>query len=227
VPAGRSPMGTVAHIRPMARRRRRRADAERARPDGRPRLACAAAGRHDWTATLGHGVKNLRIATARGSATSSTCTPRSRRARRAVTTLADLGVARRPGRSPLPDLTRHVLGHWTSGRSMRCATCPRKFALLSPLQQSAGRARAPSCRLPRRGAGRMALGERMKRFHLDWDLLAARARGAGVRGQRVAPREPTGLATTGPGGRRSAIRSTSRSSPRSRCRAGSRRMGCH
>ncbi len=193
-----SPFGTVAHVGPMARTV---ADCALmlnvlSRPDARDWTALPYAGT-DWTAGLDAGVKGMRIA----------YSPRLGYVRHvdaeveasvaaATKVLAGLGAQVEEVDPGFADCREIFWVHWTAGAyNLLRNMSEEKFALLDPgLQQACASGSQHTLAqyldaVNRRGA----LGERMKRFHQDYDLLltpatAIPAFAAGV----VAPERPAG-----------------------------------
>jgi aspartyl-tRNA(Asn)/glutamyl-tRNA(Gln) amidotransferase subunit A len=172
-----SPMGTVAHVGPMARTI---ADCALmlnvlARPDARDWYALPHDGT-ELTACLGAGAKGLRIAYSPRLGYVKHVHPEvEARVADAVKKLAELGATVEQADPGFPDCseTFHVL--WTSGAYNALRRLPKdKLALVeAPLVRwfEAG-ARWTLEQYLDAVAARQALGERMRRFHEGWDLLA-------------------------------------------------------
>ncbi len=175
-----SPMGTVAHVGPMARTI---ADCALmlnvlARPD--PRDWYALPHDHaDWTSGLEAGVKGLRIAySPRLGYVKSVHPEVEARVAEAVRTLAGLGATVDEVDPGFADCSETFRVHWTSGAYNALRRLPKeKLALVeAPLVRwfEAGAQWTLEQYLDAVGA-RQALGEHMRRFHEKWDLLATPA----------------------------------------------------
>jgi aspartyl-tRNA(Asn)/glutamyl-tRNA(Gln) amidotransferase subunit A len=194
-----SPMGTVAHVGPMARSV---ADVALmlnvlARPDSRDWHALPDEHR-DWTAALGAGVEGLRIAYSPRLGYVRYVHPEvEARVADAVQVLAALGARVEQADPGFPDPRDTFWVHWTSGAFNALRKLPpEKFALLEEGLRQACEAgsRHTLADYFDAVAARTAMGERMKLFHRDWDLLvtptlAVPAFPVG----RVAPEAPAGL----------------------------------
>lgn len=175
-----SPMGTVAHVGPMARTI---ADCALmlnvlARPDARDWYALPHDGT-DWTAGLAAGAHGLRIAYSPRLGYVKHVHPEvEARVADAVKKLAELGATVDQVDPGFPDCggTFHVL--WTSGAYNALRRLPKaKLALVEqPLVRwfEAGASWSLEQYLDA-VAARQALGEHMRRFHERWDLLATPA----------------------------------------------------
>jgi aspartyl-tRNA(Asn)/glutamyl-tRNA(Gln) amidotransferase subunit A len=171
-----SPMGTVAHVGPMARTV---ADVALllnvlARPDPRDWHALPYDGT-DWTKSLAAGVKGLRIAYSPRLGYVKYVHPEvEARVADAVQVLAGLGAHVDQVDPDFPDARETFWVHWTSGAFNALRKLPpEKLALLEPGLREAfevGSRHTLGVYLDA-VATRTAIGERMKRFHLDWDLL--------------------------------------------------------
>ena len=171
-----SPMGTVAHVGPMARSI---ADVALmlnvlARPDARDWHALPYDGT-DWTKSLGDGVRGLRIAYSPRLGYVKYVHPEvEARVADAVKVLAQLGARVEQVDPDLPDARETFWVHWTSGAFNALRRLPAdKLALVeSGLREAfeVGSRHALGTYLDA-VATRTQIGERMKRFHLDWDLL--------------------------------------------------------
>jgi aspartyl-tRNA(Asn)/glutamyl-tRNA(Gln) amidotransferase subunit A len=194
-----SPMGTVAHVGPMARTV---ADLALmldvlARPDRRDWHAMPYDAT-DWTAALAAGVADLRVAYSPRLGYVKYVHPEvEARVAEAAQTLAALGARVERVDPGFPDPRDAFWVHWTSGAFNALRKLPSdKFALLEEgLRQAfdAG-SRHTLADYFDAVAARTALAERMKQFHRDWDLLvtptlAVPAFAVG----RVAPEAPAGL----------------------------------
>jgi aspartyl-tRNA(Asn)/glutamyl-tRNA(Gln) amidotransferase subunit A len=175
-----SPMGTVAHVGPMARTI---ADCALmlnvlARPD--PRDWYALPHDHsDWTSGLEAGVKGLRIAYSPRLGYVKAVHPEvEARVAEAVQTLAGLGATVDQVDPGFADCSEAFHVHWTSGAYNALRRLPKeKLALVeAPLRRwfEAGSKWTLEQYLDAVGA-RQALGEHMRRFHEKWDLLATPA----------------------------------------------------
>ena len=193
-----SPMGTVAHVGPMARSI---ADVALmlnvlAQPDIRDWHALPWDGA-DFTAGLDHGIKGLRIAYSPRLGYIKYVHPEvEARVAEAMKTLADLGARVDQVDPGFPDARDTFWVHWTGGAYNALRKLPpEKFALLEPALQKAfdhGSRHTLDAYFDA-VAGRIAMGERMKRFHLDWDLLATPALAVpAFELGRIVPREPAG-----------------------------------
>jgi aspartyl-tRNA(Asn)/glutamyl-tRNA(Gln) amidotransferase subunit A len=175
-----SPMGTVAHVGPMARTI---ADCALmlnvlARPDARDWYALPYDGR-DWTAGLDAGVNGLRIAYSPRLGYVRHVHPEvEARVADAVKTLAALGATVEQVDPGFPDCSGTFAVHWTSGAYNALRRLPpEKFALVeAPLRRwfEAG-SKWTLERYLDAVAARQGLGEQMRRFHERWDLLATPA----------------------------------------------------
>jgi aspartyl-tRNA(Asn)/glutamyl-tRNA(Gln) amidotransferase subunit A len=194
-----SPMGTVAHVGPMARTV---ADVALmlnvlARPDARDWYALPY-DPMDWTPALAAGVEGLRIAYSPRLGYVKYVHPEvEARVADAMKTLAGLGArveAMDPG---FPDPRDVFWVHWTGGAFNALRKLPpEKLALLEPgLRQAfeAGSRHALADYFDA-VAARSAMGERMKQFHLEWDLLATPTLAVpAFEVGRVSPAAPPGL----------------------------------
>jgi aspartyl-tRNA(Asn)/glutamyl-tRNA(Gln) amidotransferase subunit A len=175
-----SPMGTVAHVGPMARTI---ADCALmlnvlARPDPRDWFGLPYEGT-DWTAALGAGVKGLRIAYSPRLGYVKRVHPEvEARVGEAVKTLAALGATVDQVDPGFADCEHTFRVHWTSGAYNALRRLPgEKLAMVEPPLVrwfEAGSRWTLEAYLDAVGA-RMALGEHMRRFHENWDLLATPA----------------------------------------------------
>jgi aspartyl-tRNA(Asn)/glutamyl-tRNA(Gln) amidotransferase subunit A len=194
-----SPMGTVAHVGPMARTV---ADLALmlnvlARPDARDWHALPY-DHTDWTSALGSGVAGLRVAYSPRLGYVKYVHPEvEARVADAAKTLAALGARVERIDPGFADPRDTFWMHWTSGAYNALRRLPpEKFALLEAgLRQAfeAGSRHTLADYLDA-VAARTTMGERMKAFHRDWDLLvtptlAVPAFAVG----RVAPEAPAGL----------------------------------
>ena len=194
-----SPMGTVAHIGPMARSI---ADVALmlnvlAQPDIRDWHALPWDGA-DWTTSLGYGHRGPADRLQPAARLHQVRAPRGRGAR------GRGGEGpRRPRRATssrwIPAFPTHATRSGCTGpagRSTRLRKLPpEKFALLEPALQKAFEAgsRHTLAAYFDAVAARMAMGERMRRFHLDWDLLATPALAVpAFEVGRIVPKEPAG-----------------------------------
>lgn len=172
-----SPMGTVAHVGPMARTI---ADCALmlevlARPDPRDWLALPPAA-IDWSAALGTDLKGLRIAYSPRLGYVRHVHPEvEARVAEAARVLADLGATVDQVDPGFPDCSETFRVHWTSGAYNALRRLPKaKLALVEPALvrwYETGARWTLEQYLDAVGA-RMALGEHMRRFHQRWDLLA-------------------------------------------------------
>jgi aspartyl-tRNA(Asn)/glutamyl-tRNA(Gln) amidotransferase subunit A len=195
-----SPMGTVAHIGPMARSI---ADVALmlnvlARPDPRDWFALPPDAT-DWKATLRQGIKGLRIAYSPRLGYIEYVDPEvEARVAESMKVLSDLGAHVEQIDPGFPDARDTFWVHWTGGAFNALRKLPReKFALLEPALRKAfehGSRHTLAAYFDAIGA-RTAMGERMKRFHLEWDLLATPALAVPAFDVgRIVPKEPTGPA---------------------------------
>lgn len=191
-----SPFGTVAHVGPMARSV---ADCALmlnvlSQPDARDWTALPYAG-IDWTQGLDAGVRGLRIAySPRLGYVKHVDAEVAARVADAAKVFAGMGAQVSEVDPGFADCREIFWVHWTSGAYNLLRNMPReKFALLdSGLQQAckSGAGHTLAQYLDAVNA-RGALGEHMKRFHQNYDLLltpatAIPAFAAGV----VAPERP-------------------------------------
>jgi aspartyl-tRNA(Asn)/glutamyl-tRNA(Gln) amidotransferase subunit A len=193
-----SPFGTVAHVGPMARTV---ADCALmlnvlSQPDARDWTALPYAGT-DWTQALDGGVKGLRIAySPRLGYVKHVDAEVEARVAEAAAVLADMGAKVEQVDPGFADCREIFWAHWTAGAyNLLRNMPPEKFAMLDPgLQQAcASGAKHTLAQYLDAVNARGALGEHMKRFHLNYDLLltpatAIPAFAAGV----VAPERPAG-----------------------------------
>jgi aspartyl-tRNA(Asn)/glutamyl-tRNA(Gln) amidotransferase subunit A len=172
-----SPMGTVAHLGPMARTV---ADVALmltvlGRPDARDWHALPHDGT-DWTRSLAGGVAGLRIAYSPRLGYVKYVHPEvEARVADAVKVLAGLGARVDQVDPGFADARDCFWVHWTTGAFNALRTLPQEqFALLETGLKRAYEAgsRHTLAAYLDAIAARTAIGERMKRFHLDWDLLA-------------------------------------------------------
>jgi len=193
-----SPFGTVAHLGPMARTA---ADCALmlnvlAQPDVRDWTALPYAGT-DWTQGLDAGVKGMRIAySPRLGYVKHVHAEVEARVAAAAQVLADLGAVVEEVDPGFADCREIFWVHWTAGAYNLLRNMPKeKFALLDPGLQHAcdsGSQHTLAQYLDAVNA-RGALGEQMKRFHQQYELLltpatAIPAFAAGV----LAPERPAG-----------------------------------
>jgi aspartyl-tRNA(Asn)/glutamyl-tRNA(Gln) amidotransferase subunit A len=193
-----SPFGTVAHLGPMARTV---ADCALmlnvlARPDARDWTALPYAG-IDWTRGLDDGVRGMRIAYSPRMGYVNQVQPEvAARVADAAMALAAMGAVVEEVDPGFADCREIFRVHWTCGAYNLLRNMPKdKFALLDPgLQQAcaAGSQYTLSQYLDAVNA-RGAMGEQMKRFHQNYDLLLTPATpipafAAGV----LAPEAPVG-----------------------------------
>ena len=175
-----SPMGTVAHLGPMARTI---ADCALmlnvlARPDSRDWYALPYDAT-DWTATLADGVKGLRIAYSPRLGYVKDLHPEvEARVAEAVKRLAELGAVVEQVDPGFADCSDTFRVHWTSGAYNALRRLPKeKLRLVEPglvHWYEIGARWTLEQTLDAVGA-RQALGEHMRRFHERWDLLATPA----------------------------------------------------
>ena len=196
-----SPFGTVAHLGPMARTV---ADCALmlnvlARPDARDWFSLPYDGA-DWTKDLALGVKGLRIAFSPRLGYVSYVHPEvEARVAEAVKVLESLGArvgAVDPG---FPDAEAVFTAHWTSGAWNLLRKIPaEKHALIEPgLREAAEHGgRYSLADYFDAVAARGAMGERMRRFHTEWDLLVTPAVAVpAFEVGRLEPAAPTGQGT--------------------------------
>ena len=194
-----SPMGTVAHVGPMARTV---ADVALmlnvlARPDSRDWHALPY-DHTDWTSALGAGVAGLRVAYSPRLGYVRYVHPEvEARVADAVETLAALGAQVERVDPGFPDPHDTFWVHWTSGAFNALRKLPpEKFALLEVgLRQAfeAGSRHTLADYLDA-VAARTAMGERMQQVHREWDLLATPTLAVpAFEVGRVAPEAPAGL----------------------------------
>jgi aspartyl-tRNA(Asn)/glutamyl-tRNA(Gln) amidotransferase subunit A len=172
-----SPMGTVAHVGPMARTI---ADCALllnvlARPDARDWHALPYDGT-DWTHGLDAGVQGLRIAYSPRLGYVKHVHPEvEARVAEAVKVLAALGATVDQVDPGFADCSGTFAVHWTSGAYNALRRLPaEKLALVEPALVGwfeAGSKWTLARYLDALGE-RQALGEHMRRFHRNWDLLA-------------------------------------------------------
>jgi aspartyl-tRNA(Asn)/glutamyl-tRNA(Gln) amidotransferase subunit A len=172
-----SPMGTVAHVGPMARTI---ADCALmlnvlARPDPRDWYALPYDGT-DWTATLADGAKGLRIAYSPRLGYVKHVHPEvEARVAEAAKRLAELGATVEQVDPGFADCSETFRVHWTSGAYNALRRLPKeKLRLVEPglvHWYEIGARWTLEQTLDAVGA-RQALGEHMRRFHEKWDLLA-------------------------------------------------------
>ena len=175
-----SPMGTVAHVGPMARTV---ADCALmlevlARPDARDWLALPPAAA-EWSAALSAGAAGLRIAYSPRLGYVDDVHPEvEARVAEAVKVLGDLGATVDQVDPGFADCSETFRVHWTSGAYNALRRLPRdKLALVEPALvrwAEAGSRWTLEQYLDAVGA-RTALGEHLRRFHERWDLLATPA----------------------------------------------------
>ena len=175
-----SPMGTVAHVGPMARTI---ADCALmlnvlARPDPRDWYALPQDGT-DWTKGLDDGVKGLRVAYSPRLGYVKHVHPEvEARVSDAVRKLAGLGAIVEQVDPGFADASETFRVHWTAGAYNALRRLPQeKLALVeAPLRRwfDAGSKWTLEQYLDAVSA-RQGLGEHMRRFHEKWDLLATPA----------------------------------------------------
>lgn len=175
-----SPMGTVAHVGPMARTV---ADCALmlnvlARPDARDWSSLPHDG-NDWTKGLDAGLKGLRIAySPRLGYVKSVHPEVEARVAAGVNTLADLGATVDQIDPGFADCSHTFRVHWTSGAYNALRRLPKdQLAMVEPGLAHwylTGSRWTLEQYLDAVGS-RMALGEQMRRFHEQWDLLATPA----------------------------------------------------
>jgi len=172
-----SPMGTVAHVGPMARTV---ADVALlltvlARPDPRDWLSLPYDAT-DWTQSLEVGAKGLRIAYSPRLGYVKYVHPEvEARVADAVKVLAGLGARVDQVDPGFADARDCFWVHWTSGAFNALRKLPpEKFALVESGLKHAFEAgsRHSLAAFQDAIAARTAIGERMRQFHVDWDLLA-------------------------------------------------------
>ena len=171
-----SPMGTVAHVGPMTRNV---ADAAMllnivSQPDARDWSALPPHDK-DWSANLGDGVKGLRIAySPRLGYIPHVDSEVEAAVKQAVQRFIDLGAhveQRDPG---FPDCGPLFATHWfATARNTFGKLPPEKFKLMDPGLQAtcAYAARYTIADFLDYQAGRVQVGEAMKRFNTEFDLL--------------------------------------------------------
>jgi aspartyl-tRNA(Asn)/glutamyl-tRNA(Gln) amidotransferase subunit A len=195
-----SPFGTVAHLGPMARTV---ADCALmlnvlARPDVRDWFSLPYEGT-DWTKDLALGVKGLRIAYSPRLGYVKYVHPEvEARVAEAVKVLERLGARVGAADPGFPDAEAIFTVHWTSGAwNLLRKIPPDKLALVEPELRAAAEhgGRYSLSDYFDAVAARGAMGERMKRFHTEWDLLVTPA--VAVPAFEVGRLEP--LSPTGPG----------------------------
>ena len=193
-----SPMGTVAHVGPMARTV---ADVALmltvlARPDPRDWFSLPYDAT-DWTQSLGLGVKGLRIAYSPRLGYVKYVHPEvEARVADAVKVLAGLGARVDQVDPGFVDARDCFWVHWTSGAFNALRKLPaEKFALLENGLKHAFEAgsRHSLAAFQDAVAVRTGIGERMRQFHREWDLLATPSLAVpAFPVGRVAPEAPTG-----------------------------------
>ena len=193
-----SPMGTVAHVGPMARTV---ADVALmltvlARSDPRDWYSLPYDAT-DWTQSLGLGVKGLRIAYSPRLGYVKYVHPEvEARVADAVKVLEGLGARVDQVDPGFVDARDCFWVHWTSGAFNALRKLPaEKFALLENGLKHAFEAgsRHSLAAFQDAVAVRTAIGERMRQFHLEWDLLATPSLAVpAFPVGRVAPEAPTG-----------------------------------
>ncbi|MFO1361296.1 MAG: amidase [Burkholderiales bacterium] len=175
-----SPMGTVAHVGPMARTI---ADCALmlnvlARPDARDWYALPHDAR-DWTAGLDAGVQGLRIAYSPRLGYVQHVHPEvEARVADAVGKLAELGATVDRADPGFADCSGAFAVHWTSGAYNALRRLPAdKLALVEPglVRWFEAGSKWTLDQYLDAVAARQALGEHMRRFHERWDLLATPA----------------------------------------------------
>ncbi len=171
-----SPMGTVAHVGPMTRNV---ADAAMllnivSQPDARDWSALPPHDK-DWSANLGEGVKGLRIAySPRLGYIPHVDAEVEAAVKQAVQRFVDLGAhveQRDPG---FPDCGPLFATHWfATARNTFGKLPPEKFKLMDPGLQAtcAYAARYTIADFLDYQAARVQVGEAMKRFNTEFDLL--------------------------------------------------------
>jgi aspartyl-tRNA(Asn)/glutamyl-tRNA(Gln) amidotransferase subunit A len=194
-----SPMGTVAHVGPMARTV---ADVALmlnvlARPDRRDWHALPY-DPVDWTTSLATGIAGLRIAYSPRLGYVKYVHPEvEARVADAVKTLAALGARVEAVDPGIGDPRDTFWVHWTGGAFNALRRLPpEKFTLLEEGLRKAFEAgsRHTLADYFDAVAARTALAERMKQFHRDWDLLATPSLAVpAFEVGRVAPQAPAGL----------------------------------
>ncbi len=193
-----SPFGTVAHVGPMARSVADCALMLNAlsRPDARDWTALPYI-EVDWTKCLDAGVKGLRIAySPRLGYVKTLDAEVEAQVAAAAKLFSELGAKVEHVDPGFADCRDTFWVHWTAGAyNLLRKMSKEKFALLDPgLQQAcASGAQHTLARFLDASNARGALGEHMKRFHQNYDLLltpstAIPAFAAGV----VAPERPPG-----------------------------------
>jgi aspartyl-tRNA(Asn)/glutamyl-tRNA(Gln) amidotransferase subunit A len=194
-----SPMGTVAHVGPMARTVPDLALLLNvlARPDARDWHALPY-DHTDWSAALDGGVAGLRVAYSPRLGYVKYVHPEvEARVAAAVQTFAALGARVEQVDPGFADPRDTFWTHWTSGAYNALRKLPpEKFALLEPGLREAFAAGARHTLADHFDAvaARTAMGERMKAFHRDWDLLVTPTLAVpAFEVDRVAPEAPPGL----------------------------------
>jgi aspartyl-tRNA(Asn)/glutamyl-tRNA(Gln) amidotransferase subunit A len=175
-----SPFGTVAHLGPMARTV---ADCALmlnvlARPDPRDWFSLPYDGT-DWTKDLPLGVKGLRIAFSPRLGYVKYVHPEvEARVADAVKVFEKLGARVGAADPGFPDAEAVFTAHWTSGAWNLLRKLPaEKLALIEPGLRAAAEhgGRYSLADYFDAVAARGAMGERMRRFHTEWDLLVTPA----------------------------------------------------
>ncbi len=194
-----SPMGTVAHVGPMARTV---ADVALllnilAHPDARDWHALPYE-HTDWTSALGGGVAGLRVAYSPRLGYVKYVHPEvEARVADAAQTLAALGARVERADPGFADPRDAFWMHWTSGAYNALRKLPlERFALLEGGLRQAFEvgSRHTLAEYFDAVAARTVMGERMKAFHRDWDLLVTPTLAVpAFEVGRVAPDAPAGL----------------------------------
>ena len=194
-----SPMGTVAHVGPMTRDIRDTALLLNviSQPDARDWSALPPHNQ-DWSATLGQGLKGLRIAySPRLGYVRHVNAEIEAAVKRAVQILADLGATvdeRDPG---FGDCGPLFATHWfATARNTFGKLPPEKFKLMDPGLQAtcAYAARYTIADFLDYQAARVQVGEAMKRFNTEYDLLVTPATAVpAFEVGRVSPDLPAGV----------------------------------
>ncbi len=175
-----SPFGTVAHLGPIARTV---ADCALllnvlARPDPRDWFALPYDGT-DWTRDLALGVAGLRVAYSPRLGYVKHVDPEVEACvAEAVRVLETLGARVEEADPGFPDAEAVFTTHWTSGAWNLLRKLPAdKLALVEPGLRAAAEqgGRYSLADYFDAVAARGAMGERMKRFHAEWDLLVTPA----------------------------------------------------
>lgn len=170
-----SPFGTVAHVGPMTRTV---ADAALmlsvlAEPDARDWHALPADGR-DYRIGLDDGVRGLRIAFSPDLGYATVDPEVARVVARAADVFGDLGARVETIPAPFESPAECFHLHWyVAAATLLAGFSDAQRAKMDPGLQSiaAEGARVSTAEYMQALAQRAALGERMARFHQDWDLL--------------------------------------------------------